>query len=262
MKCSLAFLHSSTVRCSPFADSRLCSHSPNVENTDIMYRRILQDPLRFPDEIGGEARSILSGLLTRDASQRLGVRGAESIKSHPFFSRHIDWLLLMQKKIKPPFKPSVVRPRFLFDGLKKRYPYVFCCCRQAPSTQAISTRSSHPRFLLTALWKTITYLRPYSSNLLGSPTTVAITALVRMGPKASRHRAVLLVKLGEPRPRAAINRFIFSLSWASEGTGLRYLCLCFVDRGLKGHHQFMCCESYSLLFFSFVSFPFFLTLSR
>jgi hypothetical protein len=74
-----------------------------------MYRRILQDPLRFPDEIGGEARSILSGLLTRDASQRLGVRGAESIKSHPFFSRHIDWLLLMQKKIKPPFKPSVVR---------------------------------------------------------------------------------------------------------------------------------------------------------
>lgn len=75
-----------------------------------MYRRILQDPLRFPDEIGGEARSILTGLLTRDASQRLGVRGAESIKSHPFFSRHIDWLRLMQKKIQPPFRPSVVSP--------------------------------------------------------------------------------------------------------------------------------------------------------
>lgn len=73
-----------------------------------MYRRILQDPLRFPDEIGGEARSILTGLLTRDASQRLGVRGAESIKSHPFFSRHVDWLRLMQKKIQPPFRPSVV----------------------------------------------------------------------------------------------------------------------------------------------------------
>lgn len=87
---------------------------PDTENTDIMYRRILQDPLRFPDEIGAEARSILSGLLTRDASQRLGVRGAESIKSHPFFSRYIDWLLLMQKKIKPPFKPSVVRLRFSF----------------------------------------------------------------------------------------------------------------------------------------------------
>jgi len=77
------------------------------ENTDIMYRRILQDPLRFPEEIGSEARSILSGLLTRDSSQRLGMRGAENIKSHFFFSRHIDWLLLMQKKIKPPFKPSV-----------------------------------------------------------------------------------------------------------------------------------------------------------
>lgn len=77
------------------------------ENTDIMYRRILQDPLRFPDEVGGEARSILSGLLTRDASQRLGVRGAQSIKEHPFFARHIDWGLLAAKKIQPPFKPSV-----------------------------------------------------------------------------------------------------------------------------------------------------------
>ncbi|KAF8315706.1 AGC/Akt protein kinase [Clavulina sp. PMI_390] len=77
------------------------------ENTDTMYRRILQDPLRFPDEIGADARSILTGLLTREAAQRLGVRGAESIKTHPFFARHIDWLRLMQKKIQPPFRPSV-----------------------------------------------------------------------------------------------------------------------------------------------------------
>jgi serum/glucocorticoid-regulated kinase 2 len=78
------------------------------ENTNEMYRRILQDPLRFGDEIGPDARSLLTGLLTRDPSQRLGVNGAEDIKRHPFFLKHIDFKKLLAKEIKPPFKPSVV----------------------------------------------------------------------------------------------------------------------------------------------------------
>ncbi|GAA5862312.1 hypothetical protein JCM8547_007598 [Rhodosporidiobolus lusitaniae] len=77
------------------------------ENTNEMYQKILTDPLRFGDEISPDARSLLTGLLTRDPQQRLGVTGAESIKSHPFFAKHIDFSLLMQKKIQPPFKPSV-----------------------------------------------------------------------------------------------------------------------------------------------------------
>ncbi|GAA5903858.1 hypothetical protein JCM6882_001333 [Rhodosporidiobolus microsporus] len=77
------------------------------ENTNEMYQKILTDPLRFGDEISPDARSLLTGLLTRDPQQRLGVTGAESIRSHPFFSKHIDFRLLMQKKIQPPFKPSV-----------------------------------------------------------------------------------------------------------------------------------------------------------
>jgi serum/glucocorticoid-regulated kinase 2 len=74
-----------------------------------MYRRIVQDPLRFTDEIGSEARSLLTGLLTRDASTRLGFYGADDIKRHPFFANHIDFKKLMAKKIQPPFKPNVVR---------------------------------------------------------------------------------------------------------------------------------------------------------
>jgi len=79
------------------------------ENTNEMYRRILQDPLRFGDEINSEARSLLTGLLTRDPTQRLGVNGADDIKNHPFFSKHINFDKLRLKKIQPPFKPSVVR---------------------------------------------------------------------------------------------------------------------------------------------------------
>lgn len=77
------------------------------ENHEIMYKKILSEPLRFPSDMSSDARDILRGLLTRDPSQRLGVNGAEEIKRHPFFAKHIDWKLLLAKKIQPPFKPSV-----------------------------------------------------------------------------------------------------------------------------------------------------------
>ncbi|KAI9228358.1 MAG: kinase-like domain-containing protein [Piptocephalis tieghemiana] len=76
------------------------------ENTNEMYRKILQDELRFPEEIGLAARSLLSGLLTRDPSRRLGAGGAEEVKQHPFFAA-IDWGKLLMKKYQPPFKPAV-----------------------------------------------------------------------------------------------------------------------------------------------------------
>lgn len=75
-----------------------------------MYEKILNDPLVFGPEIGTEARSILTGLLTRDPKRRLGVNGAEEIRKHPFFGNHIDFKKLAQKKIHPPFKPSVASP--------------------------------------------------------------------------------------------------------------------------------------------------------
>ncbi len=78
------------------------------ENTNEMYRKILSDPLRFPDEMGSEARSLLTQLLDRDPARRLGINGAQDIKNHPFFARHIDFKKLLQKKIQPPFKPAVV----------------------------------------------------------------------------------------------------------------------------------------------------------
>lgn len=76
-----------------------------------MYRKILSDPLRFPEEVGSEARSLLTQLLNRDPARRLGVNGAQEIKNHPFFARHIDFKKLWAKKIQPPFKPAVVSPR-------------------------------------------------------------------------------------------------------------------------------------------------------
>ncbi|WRT64732.1 uncharacterized protein IL334_001666 [Kwoniella shivajii] len=77
------------------------------ENTNEMYRKILSDPLRFPDSVGTEARSLLTQLLNRDPARRLGVHGAQEIKDHPFFSKHINFKKLWEKRIQPPFKPAV-----------------------------------------------------------------------------------------------------------------------------------------------------------
>ncbi|TEB39875.1 Pkinase-domain-containing protein [Coprinellus micaceus] len=66
----------------------------------------------FGDEFSGDAISILTSLLSRDPSKRLGSggKGSEDIKRHDFFAKHIDFKQLAQKKIRPPFKPSVVSP--------------------------------------------------------------------------------------------------------------------------------------------------------
>ncbi|KAG8942505.1 hypothetical protein FRC00_011795 [Tulasnella sp. 408] len=72
------------------------------DNEYEMYRKILQDPLRFGDDVGPDARSLLTAVLTRDPSQRLGANGADEIKKHPFFSKHIDFEKLLAKNIQPP----------------------------------------------------------------------------------------------------------------------------------------------------------------
>ncbi|KAG0142883.1 hypothetical protein CROQUDRAFT_724875 [Cronartium quercuum f. sp. fusiforme G11] len=76
------------------------------ENVNEMYRKILSNPLRFGDEIKTDARSLLTGLLTRDPLKRLGNNGAEEIKKHSFFNS-IDWKKLILKQYTPSFKPSV-----------------------------------------------------------------------------------------------------------------------------------------------------------
>ncbi|KIM33955.1 hypothetical protein M408DRAFT_18924 [Serendipita vermifera MAFF 305830] len=76
------------------------------ENTSEMYRKILQDPLRFPEEMSPDARNLITRLLNREPEGRLGSEGAEEIKKHPFF-KSIDFKKLLAKQIQPPFKPTV-----------------------------------------------------------------------------------------------------------------------------------------------------------
>ncbi|KAI9893246.1 MAG: hypothetical protein M1814_000374 [Vezdaea aestivalis] len=78
------------------------------ENTNEMYRKILQDPLTFPgDLVPQSAKDLLQRLLDRDPNRRLGANGAAEIKAHTFFTA-VDWRKLLQRKYEPAFKPNVV----------------------------------------------------------------------------------------------------------------------------------------------------------
>jgi serum/glucocorticoid-regulated kinase 2 len=82
------------------------------ENTNEMYRKILQEPLHFPglDIVPAAAKDLLTKLLDRNPERRLGANGSAEIKAHHFFA-NIDWRKLLQRKYEPSFKPSVVSNR-------------------------------------------------------------------------------------------------------------------------------------------------------
>ncbi|KAI8816583.1 kinase-like domain-containing protein [Fimicolochytrium jonesii] len=77
------------------------------ENTNEMYKKILGQELVFPDDVSPVARDLLSQLLDRDPTRRLGTTGADAIKRHPFFSE-TNWSRLLARKIPPPFRPNVL----------------------------------------------------------------------------------------------------------------------------------------------------------
>ncbi|GME85096.1 unnamed protein product [Ambrosiozyma monospora] len=76
------------------------------EDINSMYRKILNDPLVFPQEMDVNTKDLISKLLIRDPKKRLGYNGVEEIKSHAFF-KDIDWEKLNSKGYIPPYKPQV-----------------------------------------------------------------------------------------------------------------------------------------------------------
>ncbi|XP_026170824.1 protein kinase C epsilon type [Mastacembelus armatus] len=85
-----------------------------ADNEDDLFESILHDDVLYPVWLSKEAVSILRAFMTKNPAKRLGCvvsQGCEeAIKTHPFF-REIDWVLLEQRKVKPPFKPRIKTKR-------------------------------------------------------------------------------------------------------------------------------------------------------
>jgi serine/threonine protein kinase len=77
-----------------------------------MYKRISIGYFEFPNNIIiTPAKDLISNLLQKDISKRLGCHSnrAENIKSHAWF-KSVDWNMVFQKKIQPPWLPELSDP--------------------------------------------------------------------------------------------------------------------------------------------------------
>lgn len=85
----------------------LTGHPPfRSKQRNLLQRDILLGKFVLPYYLSQNARSIISGLLTPTPENRLGFKGAQEIKVHPFF-QDINWEKLARKEVTPPFNPNV-----------------------------------------------------------------------------------------------------------------------------------------------------------
>jgi serine/threonine protein kinase len=95
------FIYEMLVGDHPFAD--------DTQNGQIMKRNAMTPGFvkqKIPAGMAPEAASLIVGLLEFNQSKRLGSRGAQEVRSHPFFAA-IEWDKLMRREVRPPWRPSV-----------------------------------------------------------------------------------------------------------------------------------------------------------
>nr|CAD7403268.1 unnamed protein product [Timema cristinae] len=93
---------------SPF-DIAGASENPDQNTEDYLFQVILEKTIRIPRSLSVKAASVLKGFLNKNPADRLGCHretGFLDIVNHPFF-KSIDWELLNQKHIIPPYTPPL-----------------------------------------------------------------------------------------------------------------------------------------------------------
>lgn len=87
----------------------LAGYTPFYDsNTMKTYEKILNAELRFPPFFNEDVKDLLSRLITRDLSQRLGnlQNGTEDVKNHPWF-KEVVWEKLLSRNIETPYEPPI-----------------------------------------------------------------------------------------------------------------------------------------------------------
>ncbi|KAL7876733.1 hypothetical protein AOLI_G00116960 [Acnodon oligacanthus] len=80
-----------------------------LNTEDYLFQVILEKQIRIPRSLSVKAASVLKGFLNKEPKERLGCHpqtGFADIMAHPFF-RNVDWDLMEQKQVVPPFKPNI-----------------------------------------------------------------------------------------------------------------------------------------------------------
>ncbi|KAI9187988.1 hypothetical protein H9P43_002379 [Blastocladiella emersonii ATCC 22665] len=127
----------------PFAASRV----------DKLVYKVKTQPITYSEEMSRRMRSLLEGFLQRDPRERLGIAGAghADLMAHSAFKR-IDWDLLQQKEIEPPFVPDDRKLNFdaryeLEEILLEENPLHAKPRKKDPSSQSREMRIIESEFL-------------------------------------------------------------------------------------------------------------------
>lgn len=99
---------------SPF-DIAGAAENPDQNTEDYLFQVILEKTIRIPRSLSVKASSVLKGFLNKNPADRLGCNresGFLDIINHPFF-KSIEWEMLEQKQVSPPYKPKLDSDRDL-----------------------------------------------------------------------------------------------------------------------------------------------------
>ncbi|MBN3295036.1 PKN2 kinase, partial [Amia calva] len=80
---------------------------PGEDRNQVLHN-IVHMKVDYPAFLSSESIFIMKKLMKKNPTKRLGAskRGAEEVKKHLFF-RSVDWQGLLEKKVKPPFVPTL-----------------------------------------------------------------------------------------------------------------------------------------------------------
>ncbi|KAI8149060.1 protein kinase A catalytic subunit [Fennellomyces sp. T-0311] len=141
---------------------------------DVLYRRICKAPLKFPAQpvISPDAKDLITQLLDRNPATR---PAAAQIKAHPFF-KTIQWDLIAQKQVRPPFKPILENQRQpSASSSSLQQPLAM---KQPPSFLAVRKNTTRPSSPLSSsnqsAFKGFSYVREHdAASIASSRRTIA-----------------------------------------------------------------------------------------
>mmetsp|Transcript_17260 Transcript_17260/g.15154 ORF Transcript_17260/g.15154 Transcript_17260/m.15154 type:complete len:102 (-) Transcript_17260:456-761(-) len=81
---------------------------PPFYHTDkrALFESISTEDPKYTKNISPSLKSLLQGLFIKNPSQRLGAKGFDDIKRHPWFTG-MDWEGIFKKELSPPFVPII-----------------------------------------------------------------------------------------------------------------------------------------------------------
>jgi protein-serine/threonine kinase len=99
----------------------LVGYSPLKDNKNKLDLETYQKPLGRHKNLSTKAFDLVTKLLNVNPKERLGsgVRDAEEIKEHEFFSG-VNWKNILDRKVKPPYKP-VIRNELDFSNFDRTF---------------------------------------------------------------------------------------------------------------------------------------------